>query len=71
MVKLISSPDSLQVRTKVLTEIVKDRKWSISKEQINNFQKILDPEGRWSDVELKNVKSLPVVDKSIVMKYVE
>lgn len=62
MVKLISSPDSLQVRTKVLTEIVKDRKWSISKEQINNFQKILDPEGRWSDVELKNVKSLPVVD---------
>ena len=71
MVKLISNKDSLQVRTKVLTEIVKDRKWSISKEQINNFQKILDPEGRWSDVELKNVKSLPVVDKSIVMKYVE
>lgn len=62
MVKLISSPDSLQVRTKVLTEIVKDRKWSISKEQIANFFKILDPEDRLSGVELKNVKSLPVVD---------
>ena len=62
MVKLISDTDYLQVRTKVLTEIVKDRKWSIPKEQINNFQKILDPEGRWSGVELKNVKSLPVVD---------
>lgn len=62
MVKLISNTDSLQVRTKVLTEIVKDSDWSISKEQITNFFKILDPDDLLGGVELKNVKSLPIID---------